>query len=366
MPTPALYIGLMSGTSLDGIDAVLMSFSEGKPRLLAHDSTAIPEPLRQQVLQLNTPGMNEIELLADLDPALGKLFAQACINLMSQNNIHPSQIRAIGSHGQTIRHRPHKAYTLQIGDPNIIAERTGVTTIADFRRRDMAAGGQGAPLVPAFHKECFHSTINDRVIINIGGMANITLLPSSDEFPVIGYDTGPGNVLMDAWVQSQTGEPYDKSGAWASSGSVNTELLNRLLSEEFFKLPYPKSTGRELFNLHWVTENLHQVMPAKDVQATLSQLTATSIAQAIQSHGLVKPEVYVCGGGSHNIDLLQRLTEALNTQVLSTQQIGLNPDWVEGSAFAWLAYRTLEHQTGNLPEVTGATERRILGGIYLA
>lgn len=366
MPAHEYYIGLMSGTSLDSIDAVLINFNSSTPQLIAQLSSALPSSVRQRILALNSSGHDEIEHMAELDPLLGKLFAQACLELMEQQGIDSDQVKGIGSHGQTIRHRPQKGYTLQIGDPNIIAELTGITTVADFRRRDMAAGGQGAPLVPAFHSQCFHSKMHDRVIINIGGMANITLLPKTADHPVVGYDTGPGNVLLDSWIAEHHSSRFDTQGAWAASGSVNQPLLRRYLSDPFFSASYPKSTGRELFNQAWITQNLTPGIPLEDVQSTLAELTAITIANAIQSHALTQPEIYVCGGGSHNVDLINRIEKALTLTVSTTSIIGLDPDWVEASAFAWLAFRTLNHMSGNLPAVTGASGERILGGIYVA
>lgn len=366
MPPADYFIGLMSGTSLDSIDAVLVSFDEGTPTLHARQSTPLPDAVRQQTLQLNTPGPDEIEQLADLDPELGRLFASASLALLEAQQLKPAQVRAIGSHGQTLRHRPAKGYSLQIGDPNIIAELTGITTVADFRRRDLAAGGQGAPLVPAFHQECFHSSAHDRILVNIGGMANITLLPADTAKTVIGYDTGPGNVLIDTWIQQQRDLPYDKGGAWAASGKVIDSLLNHWLSEPFFSAPYPKSTGRELFNADWFLRHIQTQIRPEDIQATLTELTARSIALAIQQHDLKTPEVYLCGGGSHNTLLKQRLEHHLGFSIQSTAVLGLDPDWVEACAFAWLAYRTVNHQSGNLAAVTGARGERILGGIYLA
>lgn len=370
MTSSDLFIGIMSGTSLDSIDTVLVEFDEGYPKLIATHNAELPENLRCEILTLNTSGSDEIERLASLDPRLASVFAESCLELLRRHNISPKAIKAIGSHGQTIRHRPEKGFSLQIGDPNIIAELTGITTIADFRRRDLAAGGQGAPLVPAFHYQCFQSTQKDRVIINIGGMANITLLPKESTGKVIGYDTGPGNVLLDYWAEHSFGKSYDLKGLFAKSGSINMALLDSFLAEPYFDAPYPKSTGRELFNAQWLSMHLQQSIKSEikpeDVQSTLTELTATSIAKAILSHQLSSPEIYVCGGGSHNDYLLNRLANQLNLPVSTTETLGLHPDWVEACAFAWLAYRTLNHQSGNLPAVTGAKGERILGGIYMA
>ncbi len=369
MTKPQLYIGLMSGTSLDSIDAALVSFECDGPSLLATHSLALPAELKAQILALNSPGANEIEQLAELDPLLGCYFAEAVNQLLNKSGTDKQQITALGSHGQTLRHRPEKGYSLQIGDPNVIAERTGITTVADFRRRDLAAGGQGAPLVPAFHRHCFHSKQHDRVIVNIGGMANLTLLPADPHAEVIGYDTGPGNVLIDSWALEHTGQPFDHDGQWAASGRLLPTLLDFYLEEPFFSAAYPKSTGRELFNADWINKQVSQLnCPARpeDVQHTLTELTAITLANAIKQHRLSSAEIFLCGGGSHNQFLRQRLSAHLQTDVQTTQDLGLDPDWVEACAFAWLAYRTLQKLSGNLVAVTGAAGERILGGIYTA
>ena len=366
MQASNMFIGLMSGTSLDSIDAALVSFVNNQPKLEGYYNKQISHAVRAQILHLNQSGQDEIEHLATLDPLLGHLFADACLELLEKCAIAPSDITAIGSHGQTLRHRPNKGYSLQIGDPNVIAERTGITTIADFRRRDLAAGGQGAPLVPAFHATCFRSDHCDRVIVNIGGMANITLLPANQNALVLGYDTGPGNVLLDAWALKHLNKPYDAHGEWARSGKLCPSLLNRFMSDPFFALPFPKSTGRELFNTDWLNQHLDPYLPPEDVERTLTELTAISISDAIQSHSRKQTKVFVCGGGSHNTFLLERIRSHLNCSVSTTKELGLDPDWVEACAFAWLAYRTINHQTGNLKSVTGAKGERVLGGIYLA
>ncbi|MGB0467358.1 MAG: anhydro-N-acetylmuramic acid kinase [Pontibacterium sp.] len=370
MQQASIYIGLMSGTSLDGIDAVAVRFSPAF-ELLGTGSLALPAPLRQQILTLCNPGDNEIDQMGSLDLALADQFAKATTDLLGRLNLSNRQIKAIGSHGQTIRHRPEAGFTLQIGDANRIAECTGITTVADFRRRDMAAGGQGAPLVPAFHQALFRSPSQTRFLVNIGGMANITLLPAEPAEAVIGYDTGPGNVLLDAWIQEQQGQPYDKQGNWAASGHVNQALLKQLLSLAFFKAPAPKSTGREQFNLAWLKQQIQRLkspISAEDIQATLLELTAQSIAVSIRSHTIDAPyQVFVCGGGSHNDHLLKRLAELLEPATVSTTSaLGLDPDWVEACAFAWLAKQTLTGLSGNLPEVTGACGERVLGAIYPA
>lgn len=372
MPTQQLYIGLMSGTSADAIDAVLVDLSSGA-KLLAHHSQKLPLALRQRIHQLCTPGDNEIDRMGMLDVELGRHFAQTTNQLLATAGVMPSDVIAIGSHGQTIRHRPpatcEYAFTLQIGDPNTIAELTGITTIADFRRRDMAAGGQGAPLVPAFHRALFHSEECSRAIVNIGGMANITWLPRGNQRGVVGFDTGPGNVLMDGWILEHRQQPYDQNGAWAASGTPIPTLLEQLLRHPFFAQQPPKSTGRESFNPAWLTTHLTQPgeVSAADVQATLLELTAISIAQSVNGLGDEYKEVYICGGGAYNSRLMQRLGELLsNDQVKSTSALGVAPEWIEAMAFAWLAQQTLEHKPGNLRAVTGASRDVILGGIYFA
>lgn len=363
------YIGLMSGSSLDGIDAVLVSFESASPQLQAQLVHSLEPELVSELDALTRPGTDELARLCRADVLLGKCFADAVIRLLDLAGITASQVRAIGSHGQTIRHYPdsHTPTTLQIGDPNIIAERTGLTTVADFRRRDMAAGGQGAPLVPAFHQAVLHDPDHNRVIVNIGGIANLTLLPAKPEAGISGFDTGPGNALLDAWIKHQRNETYDQHGEWAASGKVHPELLTALLGEPYFFRAPPKSTGRDVFNLEWLSNcwpSVAELSPA-DVQATLLELTAVTIADAIQQISPTPEQVLVCGGGVHNITLLQRLNALLtNQQVLSTKDIGLEPDWVEAMAFAWLARQTLHQRAGNLPAVTGAKHAVVLGGIY--
>lgn len=354
-----LYIGLMSGTSADGIDAALVDFSQPHPQLIATHYNPYPRELRQLILELCHPGTNEINRLGELDIALGKAFAHTANTLLENQKISSTQIKAIGSHGQTIRHHPHLKFTLQIGDPNVIAAETGITTIADFRRRDLAHGGQGAPLVPAFHQEIFASK-ESRAIVNIGGIANITVLTDS----VLGFDTGPGNNLLDAWAETHLQKTYDENGTWAAQGKVNIELLNQLLADPYFKLAPPKSTGREYFNLNWLKKFLTPSISAVDVQATLAELTAINITDAVKKH-LNTGEIFICGGGAHNAFLLSRIKElAKPLTAHSTSQLGIDPDWVEAIAFAWLAKQTLNKKPGNLTAVTGAKKPAILGGIY--
>ncbi len=372
MTDSSRYIGLMSGTSADAIDAVLVDFSHDQPKLLAHHSLELERDVRATIHQLAHPGDNEIDRMGAMDRQLGELFATAVKELLAQSGFEPKHITAIGSHGQTLRHRPPKIneypFSLQIGDPNIIAQRTGITTIADFRRRDMAAGGQGAPLVPAFHAAFFQSPDQPRAIINIGGIANVTWLPSCGQ--PLGFDTGPGNVLLDAWIRKYKGEPYDRDGVWAGSGQLNTALLERLLKHPFFHQKPPKSTGPEVFNLEWLgaeLASLDEELAPEDTQATLLILTAQSIAAVIQDlEDGVKAEIYLCGGGAYNLTLCAALQALLPENPLSdTGALGIAPEWVEAAAFAWLAHQTQNRLSGNLPAVTGASEELILGGIYL-
>jgi anhydro-N-acetylmuramic acid kinase len=364
-----IYIGLMSGTSLDSIDAVAVVFTPDF-QLIASHTEEIPDQLKDQIRQLMLPGNNEIDLLGIVDIDLGKLFADAVNNLITDHQLDRSQIRAIGSHGQTIRHRPDSGFTLQIGDANVIAEQTQITTVADFRRRDMAAGGQGAPLVPAFHEAMFRTHNTDRVLLNIGGMANITYLPKNLTQPVLGFDTGPGNILLNAWIEKQKGQSFDKDGEWATSGKINYDLLRDLLNEEYFKAAPPKSTGRELFNLKWLENILekHPQLAEADVQATLSMLTVETIKDSLLEHLPTQNfELFVCGGGSHNKHLMQQLQQAIpEIPVAPSDNAGLDADWMEACAFTWLAKQCLEGKSGNSPKATGACGARVLGAIYHA
>jgi anhydro-N-acetylmuramic acid kinase len=366
------FIGLISGTSVDGIDAVLASFPDGGGiDLLAHRHQPYPDEVREQVLALTRPGENEIERMGELDTRLGAEFAAASLSLLADAGVSPGDVGAIGSHGQTIRHHHSGGtrFTVQIGSPAVIAERTGITTIADFRAGDIAAGGQGAPLVPAFHQFLFRSKGRDRAVVNIGGIANITRLPGDPAVPVIGFDTGPGNTLMDRWIQRHRQQQYDENGAWARSGRIVPELLDRMLADPYFSLDPPKSTGQELFNLDWLLAQLSVIDPEpkpEDVQATLLELTAASITQALtREEAPHLNEVFICGGGAHNQTLMTRLQESLgDISVDTTAVLGLDPDWVEAAAFAWLARQRLSAEAGNLPSVTGAQRPVVLGGIY--
>lgn len=366
-----LFIGLMSGTSMDAADAALVDFSAGAPKLIATRRTPLPPELRGGLLALCVPGENEIERMAALDTQLGEIFADCALALLKKAGVKADAVIAIGSHGQTVRHQPAGAYpfSLQIGNPALIAQRTGITTVADFRRADIAAGGQGAPLAPAFHNAVFRSAQRNRIVINIGGIANITLLPRDAKQFVTGFDTGPGNVLLDAWAERHLGKRMDEDGRFAASGKVNENLLNEFLQDNYFSLAPPKSTGREHFNLAWLDTMLknHGSVPAQDVQATLCELTAASISDATRRHAPAAEEVLICGGGAHNIHLMQRLRARLQPcPVESTEKYGASPDWIEAMAFAWLAKQTLEGKPGSLPSVTGAGHGVVLGGIYRA
>lgn len=366
----ALYIGLMSGTSADAIDGALVDLSADIPKVLATYNLPLSAHVKQKVFDLALSGPCELETVRFLDQYYGENFAKAAMLLCEEAEVQPSAIEAIGSHGQTVRHYPptekQAGYSLQVGDPNIIAERTGVTTVADFRRRDIAAGGHGAPLAPALHAALFHSPARNRFIVNAGGIANITHLPTCGA--VTGFDTGPANGLMDAWCQLNMGTDFDRDGLWAKSGKVIPALLAKLLDHHYFALPFPKSTGREDFNLSWLKQQLTDFrgLQNQDIQATLLELTATSISTAItQLDYNADAEVFMCGGGAHNLALVERLNQLLSPRPLNTTtNLGIDPDWVEATAFAWLAKRTLERQTGNLISVTGAKCDVILGGVY--
>jgi len=361
-----LYIGLMSGTSADGIDVALVDFSAALPRLIATHYTPYSLEIREKILALCQKGEDEITRLGALDILLAKAFAKATNELLKAQSLSPEKIKGIGSHGQTIRHDPAH-FTIQIGDPNTIAAETGITTVADFRRKDIALGGQGAPLVPAFHQAIFADDKNNRVIVNIGGIANITLLPAN-QVPILGFDTGPGNVLLDMWIHRHQQKSRDEHGAWGAQGKVYPDLLACLLADPYFQLSAPKSTGREYFNLTWLEKYL-SALPEKispvDVQATLVELTAQSILIAIKQY-IAEGEILICGGGAHNHLLMTRLKMIAEPQFIlaSTQQSGIDPDWVEAMAFAWLARQTLRQKPGNMPQVTGAKEAVILGGVY--
>lgn len=362
-----LYIGIMSGTSLDGVDTVLVAINEGKIERLASDCFAIPASLREAILAINLNQPTTIAQIGAIDHQLGKLYAQSVQALLAQSGHSAQEITAIGCHGQTVFHQPvgEERFTIQLGDANLIAAQTNITTIADFRRKDMALGGQGAPLVPAFHQAIFGLKESTVVILNIGGIANISILNSDGA--VLGYDTGPGNMLMDAWCYQHQGKLYDKNAAWAKQGQVHPELLTELLSDPYFALSAPKSTGREYFHLDWLTQHsMLNDISAVDVQRTLCELTARSISDQVRrfSQG-TQPALYVCGGGARNPLLMQRLAKHLpNWSVSTTSDQGVDSDDMEAIAFAWLAYRRVHALPSNLPSVTGACRPASLGVIY--
>lgn len=366
-----LYVGLLSGTSVDAIDAALLEWRDDDPRLLHTRSHPLPAPVRDAIHALCQSGPDEIERLGRLDRELGFLFGEATLALLAEAGVEPGQVEAIGSHGQTVRHRPpsanhgDRAFSLQIGDPNTIAELTGVTTVADFRRRDMAAGGEGAPLAPAFHAAAFGQPGTVRAIVNIGGISNVSVL--AGQTLVAGFDSGPGNTLMDQWIARHQGQPFDRNGAWAARGKVAPTLLERLSSHPFLALRGPRSTGREDFHLDWLDSQLAELpaLAPEDVQATLAALTAGTIAAAIGAAAPAVEAIYLCGGGAHNTHLVTCLTSLMPRATIdSTASLGIAPDWVEAALFAWLAARTLAGLSGNAPQVTGAAGQRALGAIY--
>ncbi|WLP21682.1 anhydro-N-acetylmuramic acid kinase [Raoultella ornithinolytica] len=362
------FIGVMSGTSLDGIDVVLAAINESVVAQQASLSYPIPVAIKEDILAICQGQTLTLSQLGQLDTRLGRLFADAVLALMRQENVQPTDIVAIGCHGQTVWHEPtgEAPNTLQIGDNNQIAAHTGVTVVGDFRRRDMALGGQGAPLVPAFHHALLAHPVERRMVLNIGGIANLSLLAPG--VPVRGYDTGPGNMLMDAWIWRQCGKPYDKDAQWASKGKVLLPLIQNMLSDPWFALPAPKSTGREYFNYGWLERHLarFQGLRPQDVQATLAELTAVTIAEQVLLSGGCE-RLLVCGGGARNPLLMARLAALLpGTEVSTTDAAGISGDDMEALAFAWLAWRTMSGLPGNLPSVTGACEATVLGAIFPA
>lgn len=364
-----LYVGLISGTSADGIDAALVRFEHDKPQLLHALTHAWPDALRTQVLRVAQDETTlDLDAFGRLDVAVGQTFADAVAALLVQSGTSASSVHAVGSHGQTVRHRPsgEHPFTLQIGNASVIAERCGIDVVADFRSADVAAGGQGAPLLPAVHAMLLNAPGRTRVVLNLGGIANITVLAADGR--VFGFDTGPANGLMDAWCLRHRGEAFDRDGAFAASGRVDESLLATLLDDPYFALPPPKSTGREHFHLGWLDARLHTATASPaDVQATLLELTVRSIVAAIDAHASDAEDVLICGGGVHNRVLVQRLRELLQPRVLgSTADYGVDPDYLEAAAFAWLARQRLLGLPGNLPAVTGARGLRVLGAIHLA
>ena len=367
------YLGIMSGTSLDGVDIALMAFGE-KPQFIAAQFTPMPAELRQDLLQLISQGSASLQKLGELDQRLALLYAEAVNHFLTSHQLQSQQIRAIGCHGQTVWHAPQGnfPFTMQLGDMNLLAARTGIDVIGDFRRKDMAFGGQGAPLVPAFHQAWFYDDNWATEVLNIGGISNVSILFPHQ--PIIGYDTGTGNALMDGWIERHLGKSYDADGQWARSGKVRSELLAEMLKDPYFQLPPPKSTGRELFNLAWLEKTLEKTtallgeIPPQVVQATLLEFTAQSIAIALNQLETSLPRrLLVCGGGAKNGLLMARLQALLpQWQCHPTNAEGLDADYVEAAAFAWLAYRRLHNQPSNLPSVTGAQRAVSLGAIFPA
>lgn len=356
----------MSGTSLDGLDFALIE-QKDRTTLLATHYEAMPRQLNQELIELCSSGTDELARAALAEQAWAALAAEGIQKLLHTASIGSDTIRAVGSHGQTVRHEPQRGFTIQIGNPALLAELTNISVVADFRRRDVAAGGQGAPLVPAFHEVIFGDKTRVRTVLNIGGFSNLSLLQPGEA--ARGFDCGPGNVLMDSWIQRQHAQQYDRGGAWASSGRVNTLLLDQLLSDSFFIAQGPKSTGRELFNLSWLDKHLatFPTITPVDVQATLLELTARSICESLLANQPDTQDVLVCGGGAHNTTLMHRLAALLpHCDVTSTSAYGIDPDWIEAMAFAWLAHCCIEGIPTNRPSVTGARGMRVLGAIYPA
>lgn len=368
-----LFVGLMSGTSLDGVDGVLADFTNSRVTVLAHVSVPLPPSLAAELLALNSPGVNELHRSALAANALVRIYAQVVTDLLATAGIEKAEVAAIGAHGQTVRHRPQSfdgtGYSLQLNNPALLAELTGIAVVADFRSRDVAAGGQGAPLVPAFHQSVFGRRGRTVAALNIGGIANLTVLGPKMLDDLIGFDCGPGNALIDAWCQRHLGQAYDANGAWAATGQVNESLLARLLDEPYFALPIPKSTGRDLFNADWLAARLEgfKTTTPVDVQATLTELTASTCAASVRTYGPDSKELIVCGGGAFNGHLMKLLQAQLpELQVSSSQAHGLPPLQVEAAAFAWLARKTVLRQTSSLQTVTGAKGARLLGALYPA
>jgi anhydro-N-acetylmuramic acid kinase len=360
-----LYIGIMSGTSLDGIDAALVAFSDGAPEMRATHYRPYGAELKEALLALHQPSHDELHQALLLGNALAREYAAAVAALLETAGVAAADIAAIGCHGQTLRHRPEHGYSLQIGNHALLAELSGIAVVGDFRSADIAAGGHGAPLVPAFHDMTLRDPARHRVIVNVGGIANLTNLPPGA--PTSGFDCGPGNMLMDAWVAAHRSEPYDHDGAWAASGRVIPALLEAMLAEPYFAAAPPKSCGRDLFNWEWLRRHLPGDEAPVDVQATLLALTATSIAGAITRFCPGAEEIYLCGGGAHNAALRGKLGEALpGCRIALTDALGVDADWMEAIAFAWLARQALHGEPANLPRVTGARHPCILGAIHPA
>lgn len=366
----SLYVGIMSGTSLDGIDIALSRFNPDSQQAECLDALClnIPDDLKTQLLNLCIPADNELVRAGQAGNRWASLTASGVHQLLQRNRLIPSDIRSIGSHGQTIRHHPELGFSMQIGAPALLAERTGISVISDFRSRDLAAGGEGAPLVPAFHNWLLSDPEQTRTLINIGGFSNLTIMRPGQ--PPAGFDSGPGNALMDGWIQQHKSRAFDESGNWARQGRVIPQLLQSMLGDSYFARTGPKSTGREYFNQSWLNAHLAPLETetrAEDIQATLLALTVHSIAESVKRTANDSSALYLCGGGARNTLLLEQLQKLLpHQQVATTQVLGVDPDWMEAMAFAWLAWRFDERLTGNLPSVTGASGERVLGALYPA
>jgi len=362
---PDLFVGLMSGTSLDGADAALVDFSSGSPRTLAFATVPFTPALRERILALCEPGSDPVDLAATVTIELCALYASAVQGALAAGNVSREDVAAIGCHGQTVRHRPDLGYTVQLNDPARLAELTRIDVVADFRRRDMAAGGQGAPLVPAFHESVFRHPGSARAVVNIGGISNVTWLPPGKR--TLGFDCGPGNVLLDGWARRHLGTPFDEDGRWAAQGRIDMALLARLMSEPFLDSPPPKSTGRELFRLDWLEQRLGGSYRAADVQATLTDFTARTIVQAIDRFCPSTDEIYLAGGGARNAALVGRIAAlAGDRPVAPTDALGVPTAHVESMAFAWLAMKCVRREPIDLTAITGARAPRVLGAVYPA
>ncbi|QJC57758.1 Anhydro-N-acetylmuramic acid kinase [Polaromonas vacuolata] len=373
------FIGLMSGTSLDGVDGVLVNFATQPLTVMAVATEPFEPNFKAELLALNSPAGNELHRAALAANTLARTYARVVSSLLastSAKGLSPADIQAIGAHGQTVRHQPQTAnmadgngYTIQLNNPALLSELCGIDVVADFRSRDIAAGGQGAPLVPAFHQQVFAQAGRSTAVLNLGGIANISLLPENPATSVLGFDCGPGNALMDAWCYTHTGQAFDSGGAWAASGQLIPALLDRLLAEPYLALPAPKSTGRDLFSLNWLSKQLEPFTDcaANDIQNTLTEFTAKTCIDCVTRYAAGSDQLIVCGGGAYNLYLMERLQAGLpKLRVMSSQEHGLGPLEVEAAAFAWLARQTLLRLPGNLPSATGAKGLRVLGAIYPA
>jgi anhydro-N-acetylmuramic acid kinase len=360
----SLFVGLMSGTSLDGADAALVDFSSPMPRTLAFATVPFPAALRERILSLSEPGKDSLELAGRVSLELADLYARAVEAVLAGGGVARGNVTAIGCHGQTVRHRPDLGFTIQLNDPARLAERSGIDVVADFRRRDMAAGGQGAPLVPAFHEAVFRDSGRSRAVVNIGGISNVTWLPPGRK--ALGFDCGPGNVLLDGWARRHLGRDFDEDGQWASRGRTDAGLLDRLLEEPFLDTPPPKSTGRELFRLAWLEEKLPSTYRPADVQSTLTDFTARSIVDSIDRFCRDTQEIYLSGGGARNSALVTRIADLARRPVEKTDALGVPTGHVESMAFAWLAMKCVRREPVDLTAATGAREPRVLGAVYAA